>query len=401
MPACAQQVSAAPAAAASKKPKVLEVLYSYRMGGSEILASRLAKALAGRGIDVHTCSLHTEKGVISNDLESSGIPCRAFDLEHRSKLGKLLFPLQLFFWLRRHRFDVMHVHHIFVLRHCYRAARLAGIRRIVVTEHSDHEFRGHAGLRRDGNYFGNRADAVTVIHRGMGDYFENELDVDRERIELIHNSVDTTVFHPGPDTLGLRRELNLRDDCVIFGWVGRFHEAKDIGTLLRAFSLLMAQSSRPVALVLAGDGEEKPLAEKITRQLGMAEQVHFLGARKDVPELMRAFDVYVSSSRKEGVPLVLLEAMASGLPCVATDVGGVADIVTKSSGIVVPAAAPDLLARAMLRLAEDDTERAAKGAAALAEANRHYRFDRMVDRFMDILGLRRPEATMTDPVVSR
>ena len=372
-------------------PRVLEVLYSYRMGGSEILASRLSRALAARGVDVSTCSLHTEKGVISDELERAGIACKSFDLEHRSKLGKLLFPLQLFWYLKRHRFDVMHVHHVFVLRHCYRAARLAGIRRIVVTEHSDHEFRGHAGLRRDGHYFGNRADAVTVIHAGMRRYFEQDLDVDGAHIELIHNSVDTSKFHPGPDTSGLRQSLGLEPDCLLSGWVGRFHEAKDVGTLLRAFSILQRQADRPVALAMAGDGEERAFAETLADQLGIADRVHFLGARDDIASLMRAFDLFVSSSHKEGVPLVLLEAMASGLPCVVTDVGGVADIVTPGCGAVVPPKKPDLLARAWLELVEDDALRAEKGRAALREAREKYRFDGMVDRFMTVLGLHRPD----------
>ncbi len=387
--------------ARTSKPRVLEVLYSYRMGGSETLAARLAKALQARGVEVATCSLHTEKGVISDDLEKAGIDCHAFDLEHRSKLGKLLFPLQLYRYLKRHRFDVMHVHHIFVLRHCYRAARLAGIRRIVVTEHSDHEFRGHAGLRRDGHYFGNRADAVTVIHRGMGDYFQRELGVGAERIELIHNSVDTTLFRPGPDGSGLRATLGLADDGIVLGWVGRFHEAKDVGTLLRAFAVVVTQAERPVALVMAGDGEDAPMARALAAQLGIADRVHFLGPRNDIPPLMRDFDLYVSSSYKEGVPLVLLEAMASGLPCVATDVGGVADIVSRESGVVVPPKAPDLLAQAMLRLVEDDRLRERMGRAALIEANRHFRFDTMVDRFMDVLGLRRPETPVVEAVAAQ
>ena len=379
---------------ASKKPRVLEVLYSYRMGGSEILACRLARALTARGVEVSACSLHTEKGVISDTLERSGIECMSFDLEHRSRLGKLLFPFQLFWYLKKNRFDVMHVHHVFVLRHCYRAARLAGVRRIVVTEHSDHEFRGHAGLRRDGNYFGNRADAVTVIHDGMQRYFELELGVSGQHIRLIHNSVDTEVFHPGSGDV-LRTLLGLDARCIVCGWVGRFHEAKDVGTLLRAFAILLRQSDRPLALVMVGDGEERMLATKLTQALGISEKVHFLGAREDIPELMRGFDIYVSSSHKEGVPLVLLEAMATGLPCVATRVGGVGSILSEHSGLVVPARAPDLLAHALNALVGNDKLRKQMGQAALMEARKKYRFDGMVDRFMDVLGLRKPRRSRT------
>ncbi len=371
-----------------RKPRVLEVLYSYRMGGSEILASRLARALAARGVEVATCSLHTEKGVISDELEDAGIACFSFDLEHRSRLGKLLFPLQLFWFLKKNRFDVMHVHHVFVLRHCYRAARLAGIRRVVVTEHSDHEFRDHAGLRRDGYYFGNRADAVTVIHDGMQRYFEHTLGVSGQRLALIHNSVDTAVFHPGSGA-GLRESLGLDTDSILCGWVGRFHEAKDIGTLLRAFAILLQASKKPVALVMVGDGEDRPMAGTMATELGIAGQVHFLGARQDIPALMRDFDLFVSSSHKEGVPLVMLEAMATGLPCVGTNVGGVGSILSQNSGIVVPPRAPDLLAQALQRLIEDDGLRQQMGQAALREAQEKYCFNGMVDRFMDVFGLQR------------
>ena len=375
-------------AESQKRPaRVLEVLYSYRMGGSEILASRLAKALHNRGHDVATCSLHTEKGVISEDLEEAGIYCKSFDLEHRSRFLKLFFPFQLYWFLKRNRFDVMHVHHIFVLRHCYWAARLAGVRHIVVTEHSDHEFREHAGLRRDGHRLGNLADKVTVIHNGMGDYFRKELSVAGDKIRLVCNSVDTQTFYPGTPNGNLRKELQLSPECVICGWVGRFHEAKDIGTLLEAFSLAVAPAINPSALVMVGDGAEKESAMRHAERLGIADNVFFLGERKDIPDLMRSFDLYVSSSKKEGVPLVLLEAMATGLACVVTDVGGVADIVTESTGIMVPPQRPDLLASALRAVVDNPDKRQRLGASALARVQQEYRFDTMVDRFTQVLKL--------------
>lgn len=376
-----------------RPPRILEVLYSYRMGGSEILASRLSKALAARGYDVETCSLHTEKGVISDELEQSGIPCTAFDLEHSARWQKLLFPLRLFWFLKTRRVDIMHVHHIFVLRHCYRAARLAGVKRIVVTEHSDHEFRDHAGLRRDGHYFGNAADAVTVIHNGMRRYFASQLAVADEKIKLVYNSVDTETFRPAPRDHRLHNEFDIPAEAVVCGWAGRFHEAKDIGTLLRAFSIVSQHCERPAVLVMVGDGEDRPLAESLIESLGLRDRVFLTGARADIPELMREFDLYVSSSYKEGVPLVLLEAMATGLPCIATDVGGVADVVGEEAGVVVPAQAPDLLARALQSLIEDDEARRSKGKAALARASQRYRFEGMVERFVEVLQLQQSVST--------
>jgi glycosyltransferase involved in cell wall biosynthesis len=390
--------SFASSTALQRKPRVLEVLYSYRMGGSEILASRLARALQRRNMAVSTCSLHTEKGVISDELEAAGIPCKSFDLEHRSRFSKLFFQIQLFWYLKKHRFDVMHVHHIFVLRHCYYAARLAGIRHIVVTEHSDHEFREHAGLRKDGNRFGNLADKVTVIHGGMKKYFEQDLSVDAGNIQLVYNSVDTRIFHPGSSRIDLRKMLGLSPDHVICGWVGRFHAAKDIETLMRAFQQVVATAGKPVALVMVGDGVERDKAVALVNRLEIQDKVHFLGSRQDIPDLMRCFDLYVSSSEREGVPLVLLEAMATGLPCVATNVGGVADIIGSETGRVVPSKHPELLANALQELIDDDELRQQLGERAVIEVERKFRFEAMVDEFSRVLKVDDPLQVVADSI---
>jgi glycosyltransferase involved in cell wall biosynthesis len=135
-----------------------------------------------------------------------------------------------------------------------------------------------------------------------------------------------------------------------FVWlaVGRLAEAKDYPNLLRAFT---AVPERGAALLIAGRGPLRASIEALASSLGLDDRVRFLGLRHDVPQLMNAADAYVMSSALEGMPLVLQEASATGLPVVATDVGGNGEVVVNDvSGFITPAKDPAALAQNMARV---------------------------------------------------
>jgi glycosyltransferase involved in cell wall biosynthesis len=164
---------------------------------------------------------------------------------------------------------------------------------------------------------------------------------------------------------------------VVFGFVGRLVPIKDPETLLRAFALVREQV--PTArLHFVGDGELKDTVRTLAAALGFADAVELLGWRKDLRGVYDGIDVLVLSSRSEGTPFALVEAMAAGRPVVATDVGGVADILVDGvTGILVTPRDPPALAAAMTRLALDPVLRSRLGAAARARAGL-YRADRLL-----------------------
>jgi glycosyltransferase involved in cell wall biosynthesis len=180
---------------------------------------------------------------------------------------------------------------------------------------------------------------------------------DPRRTVVIPNAVDVRSFRPANGGSGNARIIG----------IGRFAYPKDFTTLLEALARVRA----PCHTVLVGDGPSLPAISAAVQEDGLFERVELLGARADIPELLARSDVFVLSSRSEGFPVSILEAMAAGLPVVATDVGGIAEAVEDGeTGLLVPAADPEALACALERLVSDADLRRRLGAAGRARALR-------------------------------
>ncbi len=176
----------------------------------------------------------------------------------------------------------------------------------------------------------------------------------------------------------LRRALGFPDAAFLVGCVGRLVPIKDVGSLLDAVSLA-APRAPLLRLAIVGDGPEREGLERRARDLGLDGRVSFTGWRRDLPFVYGGLDAVVLSSRNEGTPVALIEAMAAGRPVVATAVGGVPDVVEhERSGVLVPPADPRALASAIVRLAESADERRAMGEAGKVLAGR-FRWGRLLD----------------------
>jgi glycosyltransferase involved in cell wall biosynthesis len=178
---------------------------------------------------------------------------------------------------------------------------------------------------------------------------------DPQRTVVIHNAVDVRSF----------ARTSRRGGTPEVVGVGRLAYPKDFTTLLEALRLVRG----PCHVRLAGDGPGLTEVTSALTRNGLSQRVELLGARADVPDLLARSDVFVLSSRSEGFPVSVLEAMAAGLPVVATNVGGVAEAVADGeTGFLVPAADADALARALERLLADGELRRRLGAAGRARA---------------------------------
>ena len=178
---------------------------------------------------------------------------------------------------------------------------------------------------------------------------------DPQRTVVVHNAVDVRSFRPTAQRGGTPEVVG----------VGRFAYPKDFTTLLAALRLVEA----PCHVRLAGDGPGLTEVTSALTRNGLSQRVELLGARADVPDLLARADVFVLSSRSEGFPVSVLEAMAAGLPVVATKVGGVAEaVVDGETGLLVPAADPEALACALERLVADGELRRRLGAAGRGRA---------------------------------
>jgi len=175
-----------------------------------------------------------------------------------------------------------------------------------------------------------------------------------------------------PAPAGLRPALHLTPGIPLLGIVGRLAPIKDHPALFRALTLLEAGSQAP-HLVVVGDGERREELGRLADELGLASRIHFLGWRSDLEAILAELDMVICSSRNEGTPVALIEAMAAGVPVVSTDVGGVGDLVVHDeTGWLVPPGDPPALARAIQGLLADPALRARLAVAARPAAlSRH------------------------------
>jgi len=266
--------------------------------------------------------------------------------------------LRLARWLRRERVGVLHTHSLDPL--CY-GALAAFLARVPVRVHTQHNvmLAGYGAAERLKFSLGARACTTMVSVSDEVDRLVGAAGVPARKRAVVRNGVDPE-GPPAPRAPRARRE----ETGPVVGTVARLAPEKDQHRLLEAFALLRRE--HPGArLVLAGDGPLRAELEARARELSIDPAVTFLGFRERVADVLSGLDIFALSSRTEGVPLALLEAMAAGLPVVATAVGGVPEVVVDGeSGLLVPPADAEALAGALGRLARDRPLAERLGAAA-------------------------------------
>jgi glycosyltransferase involved in cell wall biosynthesis len=350
---------------------------SMGMGGADQQILNLARAMRARGHLVKIVAL-APLGEMGQEANREGLPTESLEMERN--LGVLPRIIRLIGMLRAWRPDVLHSHmaHANLLARAVRP--LARVPALVSTIHSIND----GGRLRMAAYrlSNGLADRVTIISRLASERYLEIGAVSRERLEVVPNTVDTTRFRPLPDARGaIRRELGLTDE---FAWlaVGRFEAPKDYPTMIDGFARLAA--IRPTSqLLLVGKGSLQHQVEERVRGHGLTDRVRFLGVRRDIPELMSGVDGYVLSSAWEGMPVVLLEAAAVGLPIVATRVGGVAEVVVDGeTGVLVPPGSPAELASAMESIeALGRAVRSAMGQRGRTLVEQQYGTEHVMDRW--------------------
>jgi glycosyltransferase involved in cell wall biosynthesis len=361
--------------------KVLLLSTSMGMGGADKQILSAAGEMQARGHEVLIVSL-THLGPMGLEAQGAGIPTRSLEMRRGFPdprgLGRLVRIV------RTWRPDVLHSH----MLHANLMARVlrlfAPVPALVSTIHS---IREGGRLKRASYRWTNRlADHMTIVSEAAADRFITKGIIPKELLSVVPNGVDTDHFRqvPAGARESLRRSLGLDREFVWLA-VGRFETAKDYPNMLRGFARVREQQPRTV-LLLAGQGSLREETEALGTTLGLGDGVRFLGVRQDVSELMSAADGYLMSSAWEGMPIVLLEAAAAGLPIVTTRVGGNAEVVREDeSGFLVPPRDPDALAAAMLRLiALPGSERQSMGERGREHVQASYGLSRVVDRWLEV-----------------
>lgn len=357
---------------------IVHLVLGLDVGGLERVVLRLVERADRARFKVSVCAL-TSGGQLEPELRGLRVPLVVSPRRHGADpllVGRLA---RMF---RAQRPDIVHTHNPAPHLYGALAATLArgypggALARVIHTKHG----RNHPDdarkviLNRVASALSDRIVAVSDEARGVVLQAER---IDAGKVLTIHNGVDTSAFRPAADKDGLRRRLGLRPSAFLLGCVARLSPEKDHATLLEAFARLVRRAEG-VRLCVVGDGILRASLERRVRDLHIEDTVDFLGMRADVAELMGAFDAFVLASKTEGISLTLLEAAASGLPIIATSVGGNGEIVRAGqSGWLVPASDPEWLAAALLRCYKA-TDRAAMGLRGRAHVIEHFGVDAMV-----------------------
>lgn len=349
--------------------RVAHVVLSLDMGGQERLVVRMAKALAARGHEVHVVTL-SPGGALREEL--ADLPVH--EVAKRPGLDRTLYA-RLFALFRELRPDVVHTHNAVPLEYAAPAARLARVRRRVHTKH------GHIPYSRAARLLARAASRC--VHRFVAVSEDTARTARREehppkrRLVVVENGIPLADFAPSAEArAAVRAELGIPAGARVIGFVGRLVHEKEVPLLVRAALPLLGEDAR---LVIVGEG---PMREAIEAARAASPWVTLTGVRRDVPRLLAAFDVFALSSSAEGLPLVIPEAMATGLPVVASRVGGIPGVVPEGTGQLVPSGDEAALREALGRFLGDDALRAAAGEAARRYALGRFAEDRMIDRYL-------------------
>jgi len=355
--------------------RVLHVMEST-IGGTRRHLVDVCKAQAERGLDVHVCAAALRQPDFEQDLRDMAARGCAV---HPLPMVRSIRPATDWRHLRRLKALVRATRPDVVHTHSSKAGvlgRLASIQcGIGARVHTPHTFAFlfeamFSGPKRRlfrtiETRLARRTDAIIAVSQSEGESFARSGVVPPSRIRVVPNGIDTAPWSAAEPLA--RAELGATGGAPLAIVVGLLNVAKGQDVLLRA---LAACERRELELCIVGHGETESELRALARDLGLAERVHFLGFRTDVPRLMKTADFLCLPSRWEGLPYVVLEAFAAGRPVVATDVSGARDLVDEATGCRVAVDDVPALARALSELAAlgaDERARLGRRGAALVE----------------------------------
>jgi N-acetyl-alpha-D-glucosaminyl L-malate synthase BshA len=350
------------------------------VGGSGILATRLGVEFAKRGHEVHFITY--ERPVAIQDVDINNVYVHLVNVveyplfkypPYTVALGSEMFRVS-----QQHGLDLLHVH--YSLPHstaAFLAREIAGVPYVVTLHGSDVTILGSDPSYMPVNtHTVEEADAVTAVSDFMRREAHERLGLKRE-ISVIPNFVDPEAFSPAP----CEEQEREKDRDVVVSHISNFRPVKRIQDLVHAM-VIVAKSAPGVRLMLVGDGPERHSIERLIDRLGIRRNVLVTGFRSDVANVLRCSDVAVLCSETESAPLTLLEGMSTGLPVVATRVGGIPEIVEDgANGFLVDVKHPEGIAERIIELNDDPELRRRLGEAARSTILERYTAEKVVRQY--------------------
>ncbi len=339
--------------------KILQVIPYFCFGGAETMCENLTYALTKLGHSVTVVSLYNEKTPISQRMEAAGIRILYLD----KKLGlDISMVTKLAKIMRREKPDVVHTH-LDVIKYAVAAAKLSGIRRCVHTVHNVAHEEAGGRLQKIINtvYFRLGWSVPVALSPEVRRTIVSFYNMKEEKVPVIYNGVDLSRCLPKTG-YELTKPVQLLH-------IGRFNYQKNHRGLLEAFSAIV-QKHPDCCLNLLGDGELRPEVEAYAEELGIREKVIFHGSQSNVYPYLHSADIFLLPSRFEGMPMTIIEAMGTGLPVVASAVGGVPDMLRNGDSGMLVSQEPQSVSDAVLKLLNEEALRRTLGENARKDSVR-------------------------------
>jgi glycosyltransferase involved in cell wall biosynthesis len=356
--------------------RVMHVVHGLDVGGLEIMLNRMVKRLDPSRFTCLVCCFDV-RGTLAPDFEEAGI--KVFFLPRKPRID-YRYPFRLAQLLRRQQIDLAHLHTEMGFIYGVLAARLAGTPGVLYTEHG-RDF--PASVRKT---LANRVLSISGVHTvpvsaALRDDLVAYEHFPLSRMTVIPNGVPDP---PRPDDAAirsLRGEMGAADDDILLGTVGGLKKVKDHAGLIGAMPSLIARHPGARLAIVGGGILHEALQQEI-RRLNLEKRVVLTGERKDVAPYLHAFDIFVLSSRNEGMPLCLLEGLAAGKPVVSMNVGGVSEALADGvEGFLIPPADYARFVERLAWLIEHPEDRKAMGQRGREKYLARFTIERMVSGY--------------------
>jgi glycosyltransferase involved in cell wall biosynthesis len=349
--------------------RVLQVIDSLGLGGAEVLVRNMAPRFLSRGIECDVVVLVRTSSSLEISLQTSGV------VLHSTGIAKLYSPGQIVPLANlMRRYDIVHAH-LFPaqLWTVLAAARLKSRISVVTTEHNTWNGRRRWWLQPFDAWLYPHYQRIACNSNATAEELIRWCPGIAAKISVIPNGIPLEAFEMA-EAVEMPL-LPLGAPRLVF--VGRFEPQKDHATILRALTAV------PKAhLLFVGDGPLRGQLENMAGSLGVAERVTFLGRRNDVPGILKASDIYIHSTNSDGFGIAACEAMAAGLPIIASDVPGLAQVV-EGAGVLFPVGNEHALAREITALLSS-TERRSQMSQSSRLRAREFSIDRTVDGCVEL-----------------
>lgn len=336
--------------------KVMHVIADFGVGGAEMGIVRLVNNFVDDSIEHEICSLGSNVDLFFSLNEK--VPF--FSLGVDGKSYTVFFKLAKLF--KKRKIDIVHVNNLSPWFDCAVAAKLSGAKCIQTfhgIEQNTDRFTLQRRLLLQVSAF--LSSAIMVVGSSVAVRLEELAGINRKNVKVVYNGVDTKIFRPAESfekKASMRKSLGVSPCSVLFGCVAGLRPVKNHDGLLRAFSNAIKKQGKNKScnkiqpeLLIVGNGELSESLIQLSLELEISDKIHFLGNRSDVPEILQCLDCFVLNSMTEGMSFAVLEAMATALPVIATDVGEHSKLIKNEiTGYIVEKNNIDSLTNAIIRM---------------------------------------------------